>query len=100
MRKITSFYYLNYPDKMPEDPHNACSELYVEVGGQDSSINNFDQTYSFQVYTIGYLNDLIGSKNGFLVDRSVIIVEKFDDKLIEQALESIIFDIENFGTIK
>ena len=42
MRKITSFYYLNYPDDLPGDPIDAYSEIYVEIGDEGSTTDHFE----------------------------------------------------------
>ena len=99
--KITSFYYLNYPDRMPENPRNAASEVYVEVGDSHATQNQFAFTYAFKVYTIDYIKNEIFRKGGpFLVDRSVIIVDRFDDKLIKTAIESVLSNIDYYGIKK
>jgi len=96
MRKITSFYYLNYPDNQPNDPLDAFSEVYVEIGDEKSTINNFDETYSLMVYTLNNLKKMIKNKS-YLVLKSVIIVDRFDDKTIQRALESVVDNIEEYG---
>ncbi|MGD8686505.1 MAG: hypothetical protein PVH15_07020 [Syntrophobacterales bacterium] len=101
MKKIVSFYYLNYPDRMPDDPHEAFSEVYVEVGDENSDLNHFEETYTFYVYTLGYIKQMITTDSrDFLVGRSVIIVDRFEDKTIERALEWILPNIEEYGQKK
>jgi hypothetical protein len=39
--KVTSFYYLEYPDVSPSDPENAFTEAYVEIGDESSRPNDF-----------------------------------------------------------
>ena len=55
--KITSFYYLQYPDALPLDPHVAESEVYVEIASEDGSIDHFDYTYALTVCTTGFLKE-------------------------------------------
>ncbi len=99
MRKIINFYYLNYPDSMPSDPYNAFSEVYVEIGDDNSNVNSFDTTYSFMVYTIDYLKNLLSDTN-FCVEKSTIIVDSFDDDTIKRAIQSILDNIENYSSAK
>lgn len=96
MRKITSFYYLHYPDNLPNDPLDAYSEVYVEVGGEDGTINNFDETFALYVYTPKSLKRHVEEK-GYVILKSVIIVDRFDDESIEKALKEILENIEEFG---
>lgn len=98
MKKIVSFYYLNYPDTLPDDPSNAYSEVYAEIGDENATGNQFDATFSFNVCTIEYArNTIINGENKFLSLPSLIIVERFEDDIIEKAIESILDDIEEYG---
>jgi hypothetical protein len=97
--KITSFYYLKYPDDLPLDPLIAESEVYVEVGSKDGSTDQFDFTYSLTVCTIGFLKDHLRSRPHY-ASRSVIVVERFADDVISQALEALLPDIEVFALKK
>lgn len=87
--KITGFYYLAYPDADPPNPHNAISEVYVEVGGEASDVNSFDCTYSLTICTRGYIEDCLLSES-FFACRTIVIVERFDDESIRVALNSIL----------
>ena len=99
MRKITSFYYLNYPDSLPSDPINAFSEVYVEIGDEQSNIERFEATYSIFIYTIGYISYMIKQSGyGFLLAHTALIVDRFDDEIIETMLEKILPCIEEYGT--
>lgn len=101
MKKIVSYYYLSYPDDLPKDKLCAATEVYVEVGDQNATPAHFDSTFAFQIYTIGYIQEqLCAKKVSFLVDRSVIIVERFEDQIIRGALESILPVIEQYGIQK
>lgn len=57
--KITSVYYLQYPDNSPSDPQDADSEVRVEVGQGDASIDHFDCCYSLRVLTLKRLTTLL-----------------------------------------
>lgn len=97
--KITSFYYIEYPDCLPPDPMIARSEVYVEVAFQNGDLEHFDETYSIIICTIEFIRQHLKSKC-FYATRSLIIVEKFEDKVIKQALEAILPDIESIGIKK
>lgn len=98
MKKITSFYYLNYPDTLPDDPLNAYSEVYVEVGDESATINKFDETFSFNVCTIEFIRSaLANGDSDFFIMPALIIVKSFEDGIIEKALESILDNIEEYG---
>ena len=100
-RKITSLYYLSYPNCSPANPLDAATEAYVEIGGPDSTSDHFEETFAFQIYTLGYLQRVIQREGRrFAVDRSVIIVDRLDDELIREAIESILDYIENLGQPK
>ena len=99
MRRIASFYYLSYPDSMPDDPLRVHSEVYVEVGGEGADCEHFEETYAFHVYTRKCVNELL-DKDGLLVSPSTIIVDRFDDTSIKCALESVLENIEDYGIKK
>lgn len=97
--KITSFYYLEYPDCSPADVLMAASEVYVEIATGNGDINNFDATYVFTVCTVGFLHAYLRT-HPFYVSRSLIVVERFEDQAIKESLESILPNIDKFGTEK
>jgi hypothetical protein len=97
--KITSFYYLAYPDCSPVDPLVAVSEVYVEVANQDGSIDKFDFTYALTVCTVGFLERYLET-HPYYSCRSIVVVERFDDNVIKSALEAILPNIEEFGIKK
>jgi hypothetical protein len=96
MRRITSFYYLRYPDGNVEDPTCAASEVYVEVGGEEATAEQFEETFSLHVYTLGYL-DRETRATGTSVVRAGLVVEHFDDRTIERALTTVIDRLEQVG---
>ena len=87
--KITSFYYLAYPDSSPLDASVAESEVYFEVSETEGSTDSFDFTYSIHVCTVGFVRQQLG-KLPFFLARSMVIVERFEDSIIKVALESIL----------
>ena len=97
MRKITSFYYLNYPDDLPGDPIDAYSEIYVEIGDEGSTTDHFEETFALHVYTERRVKALI-EKNGHVVLKSAIVVDRFEDNIIKNALYAILEDIEEYAT--
>jgi hypothetical protein len=97
--KITSFYYLAYPDCSPPDPMMAASEVYVEVAIQDGSMDCFDFTYSLTICTIGFLKHYLEA-NPYYAARSLVIVKRFDDQVITEALESILPYMEELAAKK
>jgi hypothetical protein len=97
--KITGFYYLRYPDSLPADPLVAESEVYFEVGSEDGSTNQFDDTYALTVCTIGFVKKHLRS-HPYYARRSVILVERFADDVIAEALEKLLPDIDTFAVKK
>ena len=97
--KMTGFYYLEYPDCSPANPLVAASEVYVEVASQDGSLDRFDDTYSITVCTAGYLKNHLASHR-FYAGRSLVVVDRFDDQYIKNALEEMLPDIEKWGLRK
>jgi hypothetical protein len=98
MIKISALYFLSYPDRLPENPDIASSEMRVEVGEGNPTIEAFDQCYAFTVYTLGFLEkELQTGKKPYVIDNSVIIVPRFDVAVIRQAVESILDDLDHYG---
>jgi hypothetical protein len=98
MMKISALYFLNYPNKPPENPEIACSELRVEVGESNPTIEAFDHTFAFTVYTIGFLENELRSKGRlFIIDRAAIIVSTFDVAVIRKAVESVLNELDQYG---
>ena len=95
------YYFLSYPDNFPdgiEDPINAASEMYVEVGNIE---RREIETYSFYVYTIKFIEEnFLKRGKGFFVGSSVIIVEKFIKEDIERAIENMLPEIKRLGIYK
>jgi hypothetical protein len=97
--KITSFYYLEYPDCLPDDPMLAASEVYIEVAMQDGSTDRFDFTYALTVCTVGFLKHYLGS-HPYYSSRSLIVIDRFDDQSIKLALDAILPSIHELAIKK
>jgi hypothetical protein len=97
--KITSFYYLQYPDTLPMDPHVAESEVYVEVASEDGSTVNFDYTYALTVCTTGFLKEHLRTHPHYS-KRSLIVVDCFTDEAIREALERVLPHIDELAQKK
>ncbi len=79
----------------------ATSEVYVEVGDERSTPNNFATTYSFTVCTLEYLRSEMERNPGtFYVSRALIVVAQFTDEAIRPALEWTLPRIEEVGVRK
>ena len=86
--KITAFYYLAYPDSPPDDPLDAGSETYVELGDAESTVERFIKTVSVFVCTPGYLASRLGSSlEQSVFMQSIVLVPRFDSDVIRAALE-------------
>ncbi len=95
--KITCFYYISYPNCSPRDPLIAESEVYVEVSeSEDGSIDNFDWLYKLNICTVGFLEIALKSRP-FHCKRSLIVVSRFDDPTITEALEALLPNIDEFA---
>ncbi len=70
--------------------------MYVEVGDENSSQDNFLNTYAFSVYTKAYLADILKEQE-FVVASSVLIVNRLDDDCVKAALQTILDRIEQYG---
>jgi hypothetical protein len=97
--KITSFYFLAYPDCSPPDPLFAASEVYVEVAFSEGTLSAFDATYAFNVCTLMYAKKHLET-HSFLLLPSLIIVSRFEDNIVKQALEAVLPDIDSLGIKK
>lgn len=91
--KITAFYYLEYPDQLPEDVTFAATEMRVEVGDAGDSIHSFKATYAFQVYTFRYIEAMFIARRTPLAGSSVMIVPELSDEWMKKFLQD---NIENF----
>jgi hypothetical protein len=97
--RITSFYYLAYPDSLPLDPLVAANEVYLEVSEVEGSINDFDFTYSIHIYTVGFIQQQVKAKS-FFCTRPAIVVDRFDDSSIKAALEAILPQMDEIAERK
>ena len=97
--KITSFYYLRYPDTLPVDPLVAESEVYVEVASEEGSTNQFDDTYALRVCTVGFLKEHLRS-HPYYAGRSAVVAERFAYDVIAKALETLLPVIDTFAIRK
>jgi hypothetical protein len=98
MTKISALYFLDYPDRPPENPRIASSEVRVEIGEGDPTLEAFDYTYAFTVYTLGFLEKEFQEKNRlFLIDQAAIIVPTFDPGVIRTAIESVLHNLDRYG---
>jgi hypothetical protein len=95
--KVSAFYYLQYPDDSPTDPRDAATEMYVEVGGEGATIEHFEKTFSFFVYTAERVQRMMRD-NGFFAGRSVIVVDRLTDDVMLSVLEKIVDNIAQVGT--
>jgi len=96
--KITAFYYLQYPDRLPADPLFAVSEVYVEVA-ENGDIDNFDFTYAITICTVAFLKRHLET-HPYYSSPSLIVVERFEDQVIREALEAILPSIDELATKK
>ena len=97
--KITALYYLQYPDCSPADPTLAASEVYVETASNEGDTDHFDETYSVMICTANFIKKHLVSHQ-YYCGRSVIVVERFEDSVIRNALESLLPRISEFAVKK
>jgi Immunity protein 8 len=98
--KITGFYYLNYPNDAPKDVSNAGSETYVEAGDKSSSENDFIATFSVFVCTPKFLASKMAEQFQPLFFRSLIVVSRFEDTVILEAVKKYLPEIQLFSERK
>src|SRR5438105_9429261 len=77
--RITACYYLSFPDSSPPDPTLAATEMYVELGGEGDTIEHFQETYAFQVYTHRYVHEEFAIAGRALAGRSMMLVPTLAD---------------------
>ena len=94
--KITNFYDLNYPDCSPLDPLVAESEVYVEVLLEEGSPFDFDVLYKLTISTTGFLDRFLKTHQ-FYGKRSVVVVARFDDRMIGETLEALLPVLEQIA---
>jgi hypothetical protein len=97
--KITAYYYLDYPDCLPDDPGYAATRMYVEVGEATSTTENFSDTYAFQVYTVRYVEEEYFRKHIPLFGRSVLVVPELTDVWMFQFLNDNVDELNNWGEV-
>ncbi len=96
---LSAFYYLSYPDSNPLDALVASSEVYVEVSEGEGDVNQFDDTYSIFVHTVGYLRTKVAAGDYYLTGPA-LIVERFDDASIKAALTALLPQIARIAVKK
>jgi len=107
--ELTRFYFMEYPDNLPEDPKVAYTEMRVEVTEKNKKlpadlppgVDYFDCCFAFKVYTLGYIQEnFFELGKPFIFDRSVIIVREFKEEIIKQAIKVILPNIAYYGELK
>ena len=77
----------------------AASEVYVEVAIQDGTTESFDFMYALTICTVGFLKQYL-EECPFYAQRSLIVVNRFDDQIIKDALEAILPNIDSLAIKK
>ncbi len=96
---IVGYYYLSYPSEGCADPENAATEMWVEVGREGDTYEHHQGTYSFQVYTFGYVQgEFIGPCRP-LMQRSVLIVPTLATEWMDEFLEANLDAVPMLGTL-
>lgn len=94
---VTASYYLSYPNDCPIDPTFAATEMYVERGEEGDTIDHFQDTYSFQVYTFRYVEEEFIRKGRPLTGRAVLIVPTLADEWMGKFLEENVDALDQWG---
>ena len=96
--KITSFYYLEYPpNDATADPTFVATGMYVERGDEGDSINSFQDTFSFQVYTLKYVQEYLIKTGEPLVGKSILIVPILDNDQMRKFLNDNVDSLAQWG---
>jgi hypothetical protein len=77
----------------------AASEVYVEVATDGGSTDSFDFTYALTICTVGFLKDFLVAQP-YYAARSLVVVERFDDQVINETLKSILPIIDELAIRK
>ena len=85
---IVAYYYLSYPDDCPIDPTYAATEMYVERGIDGDTIEHFQDTDSFQVYTFRYVQEEFINQWHPLVGTAVLLVPTLADDWMKAFLDT------------
>ncbi len=85
---IVAYFYLTDPNDWAEDPTFGASEMYVERGEEGDTIEHFQDTYSFQVYTFRYVQEEFINKDRPLVGRAVLVVPTLADDWMTEFLDA------------
>lgn len=97
---ITCFYYLGNPETWDEDPTFGCTEMYVERGEEGDTVEHFQDTLAFQVYTFRYIQKEFIEARRPLVGRSVMIVPTLDEEWMMEFLSAHADSLSEWGTPK
>jgi hypothetical protein len=97
---VTCYYYLSYPDHRPIDPTYAATEMYVERGNEGDTIEHFQDTYAFHVYTFRYAQEEFIQKGRVLTGRAVMIVPTLADDWMESFLDENVDALAEWGEPK
>jgi hypothetical protein len=98
--RVTAYYYLAYPDSGPVDPAFAATEMYVELGEEGDSIDHFQATYAFQVYTFRYVQEEFIGRGRPLAGRSVMVVPTVAVDWMREFLKSNVDSLPSWGEPK
>jgi hypothetical protein len=98
MKKITSVYYLSYPDSPPPDPKDAESIVVVELGTDKSTTSDFETTRSLKFITKKRLDSTFDKSNfcWIYLEKSIVI-EEFSDTEIFRVLDDLLPEIDRYS---
>jgi hypothetical protein len=97
---ITAYYFLADENDWAEDPTYGASELYVERGLNGDTIDHFQDTYAFQVYTFRYVQQEFIDKGKPLAGRAVLIVPTLAGAWVTKFLDENVDALAEWGERK
>ena len=92
--KIKDFYYLDYPDRVIENPSYAATEMRVELAPEVGPEDYIEASYAFMVYTFAYITDKFFAVQLPVVGKAIMIVSRLDD---DWMFEFLCANIGNLG---
>jgi hypothetical protein len=97
MMRVVSFY---FPQGRPTvvDPTVASAPVRIIVGDETATIKHFHAEYWMRVATVGFIRDFeLTSGSRFAVMGPVLVIERWDESLIKDALDSFVDRLPDYA---
>ena len=91
--KITAIY---FTEDLPKDPLIGSATVYIEVGGAEARLADFDDTYVFRVCTPRFVAEEIALR-GFFPAKHLLVVPRLESDVVCKAIETLLPQLSEFA---